>query len=300
MSKSVAHRSARHYDSLPIWGRDLDAANRYRVQRTLELIPGDVRSILDAGCGDGAVSNNLVRQGLTVVGVDISVAALQHFQGFPLAGSLDTLPFADRSFDLVLCTEVLEHLPESVFMAALADLERVAKRFILITTPNEEHLPLSFVRCEACGSIYHRNLHLRSFDYQKHSMLFQRFELVKSAGILTWQQLRLATAIEHGVLQTYKYRENLICPVCDHVGVERSEPRLLKRSLITGLRLADNLMTRRRPARWLASLYERAQVSTLEPERRLDRVVGEAVPEDHLLPKCEITSPRIKSTASPT
>src|SRR5690606_33175711 len=92
-------------------------------------------------CGEGfamrAVLGNLVSQ---TVGLDGSPGALRLARQLNpghrfAAGDLLDLPFPDRSFDLVVCMEVLEHLddPES----GLAELCRVSAGWLLLSVPNE-------------------------------------------------------------------------------------------------------------------------------------------------------------------
>jgi ubiquinone/menaquinone biosynthesis C-methylase UbiE len=81
--------------------------------------------ILDAGCGTGL---NLRHLPAGSVGVDINprnIALLQ--QRLPnhtvIEGDVEALPFDDASFGTVLCTEVIEHIPDP--SAALAEYRRV-------------------------------------------------------------------------------------------------------------------------------------------------------------------------------
>jgi ubiquinone/menaquinone biosynthesis C-methylase UbiE len=101
------------------------------------------RTVLDAGCGEGILTDILARRmpDLKITGVDNRPGAIHYAQThFPDAGhfrvgSVLDLPFPDRSFDLVLCSEVLEHLPDP--MAALQELIRVSAGHVLITVPRE-------------------------------------------------------------------------------------------------------------------------------------------------------------------
>jgi 2-polyprenyl-3-methyl-5-hydroxy-6-metoxy-1,4-benzoquinol methylase len=105
------------------------------------LAPIDARRVLDAGCGEGfAMREVLKHRRATVVGLDGSLGAVQiagrlnPAHGFT-TGDLLKLPFASRTFDLVLCMEVLEHLnaPDQ----GLAELCRVSRRWLLLSVPNE-------------------------------------------------------------------------------------------------------------------------------------------------------------------
>ncbi len=98
------------------------------------------RNILDAGCGEGIAMRHLLGQHAEVVGLDGSVGALQVASVLNprrdfAVGYLPDLPFPSRSFDLVVCMEVLEHLDDPE--AGLAELCRVSRRALLLSVPNE-------------------------------------------------------------------------------------------------------------------------------------------------------------------
>jgi ubiquinone/menaquinone biosynthesis C-methylase UbiE len=100
---------------------------------------GDV--VLDLGCGEGRhVISAYVEADVHSVGVDLSLQDLQltrekfspfrepdnEARSFGLASaSALQLPFADNTFDKVICSEVLEHIPD--YRAALGEIERVLK-----------------------------------------------------------------------------------------------------------------------------------------------------------------------------
>lgn len=93
--------------------------------------------ILDAGCGGGATMENLGRYGRTR-GVELSEVAVEYNQERGrevIVGSVEQLPYADASFDLVLALDVVEHVPDDSL--ALRELSRVLASggSLLITVP---------------------------------------------------------------------------------------------------------------------------------------------------------------------
>jgi SAM-dependent methyltransferase len=99
------------------------------------LQPGE--RVLDAACGTGVVAraaNSQVGASGTVTGLDLNPAMLEVARaaageaGRSIAwqeGNLEALPFADGSFDVVLCQQGLQFCPDKV--AAVAELRRVLR-----------------------------------------------------------------------------------------------------------------------------------------------------------------------------
>lgn len=102
----------------------------------------DANTILDAGCGEGMIiqiiNKNFSQKKIS--GCDINKNSLAiaktknplvEFQACDIAQLL----YRDNAFDLTICLEVLEHLPNPE--KALAELLRVAKKYCLISVPFE-------------------------------------------------------------------------------------------------------------------------------------------------------------------
>lgn len=99
-------------------------------------------SILDAGCGEGFTIIKLTENkiGKKIEGVENSELAIKLSKEINPQlnikhGDVYSLPYKENSFDLVICTEVLEHLERP--KNGLLELIRVAKKHLLLTVPNE-------------------------------------------------------------------------------------------------------------------------------------------------------------------
>lgn len=110
--------------------------------------PLSPKTILDAGCGEGFTMDNLSKNniGKKIEGVEYSKDAIKIGKKlFPSLtinqGSVYNLPYKDNSFDLIICTEVLEHLEEPT--KALREILRVSKKYLIISVPNEPIFMLS-------------------------------------------------------------------------------------------------------------------------------------------------------------
>jgi SAM-dependent methyltransferase len=105
------------------------------------VAPLEPSSLLDAGCGEGETLARLKPSlPARAAGVDVSPQAIEFTERrLPQVElscqSIGDLSFADDSFELVLCLEVLEHIPDPD--RALADLARVASDYLVISVPHE-------------------------------------------------------------------------------------------------------------------------------------------------------------------
>jgi len=158
--------SREYFEQSQLWGQEAEPYQQRVREDLLDLIPPDVRSVLDVGCGDGFVISGLDEK-IEAVGVDLSAEALKHVRRPTKQASITELPFADGSFDLVMANDVLEHLGDADFAKATAELRRVSRRYVLVTVPFMENLVAGMTRCGACGVTYHVNHHVRNFGVQE-------------------------------------------------------------------------------------------------------------------------------------
>lgn len=134
-------RTAEHYDAMHVSGNDEHAI-------ALAIFSGyarmkNVQTILDVGAGTGRATDMLQRllPDAKVLGVE-PVQALRevgHARGIPetqlVSGDALALPFADDSFDFVIETGVLHHIPEPE--KAVREMLRVARLGVMISDSNK-------------------------------------------------------------------------------------------------------------------------------------------------------------------
>ena len=223
-----------------------------RTRATLSLIPEDCSSILDVGCGDGKITNQLASQYKRVAGLDSSKEALKLVKTEKILGMMESLPFADRSFDLIICCEVLEHLPFKFFPKALNELERVAEKYIIISVPYKENLRKSMVRCPYCGCDFVPLRHVRSFDLNKSLSLFGNFT-AQHYIFYHWYKdySRLVFKIARLLGFLTRFPLNAVCPQCGYgtLPKDRAEIATSSRQDNSLVRVAGTWAKRLIPAR---------------------------------------------------
>lgn len=193
-----------------------------RVATTLQWVPADVSTVLDIGCGNGVITNQLHKSKLAV-GTDRSVAALKWVLAPNLQSDIADIPFGDNSFDMVIASEVIEHLPLSAFRQSLNELARVARKYIFISVPYREKLVTRQVICPVCKTQFHKYLHMRSFDLVDMENLFDsdtNFSLVKAEGIVLEKFFRFSKEIvilRNNYFQKLSpFSASLVCPHCEY------------------------------------------------------------------------------------
>jgi SAM-dependent methyltransferase len=129
---------------------DADLLNEHLARYAFAARLARGRRVLDAGCGAGYGSAELVKSALSVVGADAAAEATAyarehyrlpnlHFEQASCGG----LPHPDATFDLVVAFEVIEHLPD--WRAFLLEVRRVlapSGQFI-VSTPNKLYYQVS-------------------------------------------------------------------------------------------------------------------------------------------------------------
>jgi SAM-dependent methyltransferase len=152
------------YDPAMLRWREIGAADKAaNIVTLLGNHTGPLSSVLEVGCGTGAVLLALKRAGIGTshIGVDMADPNLHPHPGVVeaditmLRQDEPRLPFDDKSFDFVFASHVLEHVADE--RGFLAELARVTRRWIYLEVPCELHLRASISTLQTTLNIGHIN-----------------------------------------------------------------------------------------------------------------------------------------------
>ena len=260
----------KYYENEKFWAGEMlqDPDNMRRFEATAKLIPNDVKSIADVGCGNGVFVNYLsqLRPDIDITGVDRSNTALKYVKVKKQNAEIQQLPFNNKSFDCVSCLEVIEHLPQTIYHTSLAELARVSKKYIIISVPFNEKLEHSYNKCPGCKSIFNYELHLRNYSEDGMGNLLKEFGF----ECINLQKLgRIENYIGHYLFRKIFYPKQIlrwnspICPICGfskktqehHITAKTNSN---KRSLVSYFTVIPKLFwpKKARPY-WIMGLYKK-------------------------------------------
>ncbi len=122
------------------------------LHEILDIIPVNVESLIDVGCGKGIIGAlvRIYRNPKRLVGLDVFPEYVQFCRKFEMYDETylfdlkkSPLPFEEKEFECLTCIEVIEHLRKSDGEKLIAELERIAK-IVILTTPSHPTLSKSF------------------------------------------------------------------------------------------------------------------------------------------------------------
>jgi hypothetical protein len=142
-----------------------------RIQNLFSMIEKG-ECALDIGSRDGYLSSLLTKFFLRVTALDLEKPNINNPQIICVQGNVCNLPFNDNSFDLVLCTEVLEHIPSHLLNKACFEITRVCHKHVLIGVPYNQDIRLGRTTCYSCGGKNPPWGHINSFSNENLISLF--------------------------------------------------------------------------------------------------------------------------------
>ena len=126
---------------LPNWFRDRIEVNVYKLNRFMRWVSTQVPKgalVLDAGSGEGRFSHLFSHT--RYFGVDLAVGDSDwDYSNLHVITNLAQLPFPRHTYDAVICTQVLEHVPDP--QSILNEISRVLKvgGYLYLTAPQSWH-----------------------------------------------------------------------------------------------------------------------------------------------------------------
>jgi ubiquinone/menaquinone biosynthesis C-methylase UbiE len=176
----------------------------YRIIRSLSHI--QFESLLDVGGGEGYKAA-LIRRiyGVDVKSCDISLEACKRaekiFQISSNTADIHHLPYPDNSFDIVLCSETLEHVTD--WKKALDELIRVSKKSVILTLPKQSRQIIQQSRKNHLLASHIHSFTNNSFDFLKN----YRYD-IKIENIYSTLLINPCILIETTYGPYYHYREH--------------------------------------------------------------------------------------------
>jgi len=193
----------------PLWGSLREVA---LADNILSLLPriGPDASVIDIGCGDGFLADNLKKYSQKTIFFDLSFQRLKNTESNTgqhrlVNGDITLLPFKNNSFDLVICSEVLEHIPE--YPKAMEELARIARGAVIITVPYRQ-VPVP-IHCPQCSHEFCLSGHINYFSGNELAEIFlnngfrpkiRHFHTIYSYNWLTLKLHRQARIFFDGLL----------------------------------------------------------------------------------------------------
>lgn len=161
---------------------------RHRTKGKLiafDMVPdGQGNKALDLGCRDGFWSEKLKNKGYSVTSVDLE----PHYATGLRVNADEGLPFGDSEFDLVWCSEVIEHLKNPAF--TLGEIKRILKPrgILLMTTPNRGlWIYQFFERIGVPAAALQSEDHVQFLNYGDMKSLLGRFDAYGFFPYMFWK-----------------------------------------------------------------------------------------------------------------
>lgn len=132
--KEIENKIIQRFDEFShIFPEEIDSSD-FRVKKILKLLgkPSDKKILLDVGCGKGRFCRKIKDSGfINIIGAEpskelIRIARENNGDIKFVQASATNLPFGDNEFDVLICIEVLEHIP---------DTEKVIKEMARVLKP---------------------------------------------------------------------------------------------------------------------------------------------------------------------
>jgi len=144
---------------------------------------------------------------------------------------------------------------------AISEIQRVSKKYIIITVPNSEDIEHSLVSCPICHCCFNPHFHLRDFNEDKLKHLFNKFEAITIKSIGPVFKYRIYNRFLLSLYSAFKRpspSETSICPQCGYGYIKEN---IIIKNYFNFYKFFINIVKIFFPIkekkRWLVGLYNR-------------------------------------------
>lgn len=245
---------------------------RARTRDLFDLIPKQGKIALDIGARDGYFSILLAERFDRVVALDFEKPDIDHPRIESVKGDACQLDFGDSAFDLVVCAEVLEHIPTDLLERVCREIVRVAGDVVVIGVPFKQDLRVGRTTCPACRKTSPPWGHVNSFDENRLKALFEGLSLAKALSVSSH---RNSTNVVSAALMDFagnpygSYDQEEHCLWCDSKLIQPTR-RTVTQKIATKLAVVLNNIQRlflRSRANWIHLRFEKANCDRQEQVR---------------------------------
>lgn len=249
---------------------DREELLRYRMSDTEQLRTSDILRLLPAGCAaaldvgarDGHFSRLLAQRVSSVIALDLEMPDIGDPRVRCVQGDITQLQFADDAFDLVVCTEVLEHIDPDALDRACSELTRVSGKHLLVGVPYRQDIRVGRTTCCHCGADNPPWGHRSAFDDDRLRGLFPNLHPIEVSYVgVNWESTnavaRVLLDLAGNPYGTYGQDE--VCVGCGGALRERPPRNFPRKVLSKAGHLARRLTERFQPAHanWIHILFEK-------------------------------------------
>jgi len=143
-----------------------------RTRNILSVVPKHFASVLDVGAREGYISDLLAQDFEQVTALDLEEPHVSNPKTIAVKGDVTQLTYPDNYFDVVTCTEVLEHIPTHLLARACQEMTRVAKHAVVVGVPFKQDRRFGRTTCIYCGQHNPCWGHVNDFDEKRLKQLF--------------------------------------------------------------------------------------------------------------------------------
>jgi len=244
------------------------ASEAERISDLMSLLPEGTKSALEIGARDGYISQFLAKRFPQLFVLDITPLEFDATGFLPVQASVTSLPFPDSIFDVVLCAQVLEHVPQ--LETACSELARVSKHVIVIGVPYRQDTRVGRATCRHCSKPNPAWGHVNEFEERKLNALFPTVRAAQTRYVGTAKECTNGLSrwlMDRAGNPWGTYDQDEPCIFCGH-SLGEPRPRNFPQRICTKLATTLNQVQavfRKSHANWIHVVFEKEPLAEPAP-----------------------------------